>query len=384
MKRSASKQETVVVVGAGMVGHHFCARLRELDRDNRFRLVLIGEEPRAPYDRMNLTQYYERGDGDALRLAEPNFYGEHQIELHVRERATAIDRKRKTLALERARIQSYDTLIIATGSSAFMPSIPGIDKRGVFAYRTLDDLAAIARYAKTVERVAVLGGGLLGLEAARAMQALGLETHVVELAPRLMPRQLDDAGAQLLLHRIRALGVTTLLGSATRAILGDVACTGLRFEDGSELAVDMVVVSAGITPRDDLARGAELAIGAHGGIVVDDALRTSDPNVFAIGECAIHRGVIYGLVAPGYDMAEVVAKQLIGQAATFTGTDRSAKLKLLGVEVAMFGDPFDASRPTRDVVLHDRVKGIYKRLVVSEDAKRLLGGILVGDAAEYG
>ncbi|HEX4351503.1 MAG TPA: FAD-dependent oxidoreductase, partial [Polyangiales bacterium] len=226
MKRSASKQETVVVVGAGMVGHRLCTRLCELDRDGHFRVVLIGEEPRAPYDRVNLTQYYDTGDGDALLLSEPGFYGDKHIELHVHKRVTAIDRANKMLTLDDGRTQTYDKLILATGSSAFMPRIPGIEKPGVFAYRTIDDLAAIARYGRGAKRAAVLGGGLLGLEAARAMQALGLETHVVELAPRLMPRQLDDAGAKLLLNSIVAMGVTAHLGKATQAIIGDAACGG--------------------------------------------------------------------------------------------------------------------------------------------------------------
>jgi nitrite reductase (NADH) large subunit len=385
MKRAeAAKQETIVVVGGGMVGHRFCARLRELDPEGKFRVILIGEEARAPYDRVNLTHYYDTRDGDALLLAEPGFYRDKHIELHVHKRVVSIERAQRRVQLDDGSALAYDKLVLATGSTAFMPRMPGIDKAGVFAYRTIDDLAAIENYAKQVKSAAVLGGGLLGLEAARAMQTLGLTTHVVEIAPRLMPRQLDEAGGKLLLRSVTAMGVTIHLGKATHSVTGEASCTGLCFDDESVLDVDMVVVSAGIRPRDDLARQAELAVGERGGIVVDDSLCTSDPRIFAIGECALHRGMIYGLVAPGYDMADVVAKRLTGQAAAFSGADQSAKLKLMGVDVAMFGDPFCSDQPTKEVVLHDLVKGIYKRLVVSDDAKRLLGGILVGDASEYG
>ena len=377
-------QETVVVVGGGMVGHRMCARLRELDKAKRFRIVLIGEEPRAPYDRVQLTHYYDTRNADDLKLAEEGFYAAQDIELRINLRVTSIERARKTVTLADGSTLAYDKLVLATGSTAFIPRLPGIEKAGVFAYRTIDDLAAIEQYGKGVKSAAVLGGGLLGLEAARAMQALGLETHVVEIAPRLMPRQLDEPGGKLLLRSIEAMGVAAHLGRATKAVLGEAACSGLSFDDDSTLDVDMVVVSAGIRPRDDLARSGEIAVGERGGIVVDDSLLTSDPNIFAIGECALHRGVIYGLVAPGYDMAEVVAKKLTGATGAFAGADQSAKLKLMGVDVAMFGDPFTTHGPTKEVVLHDLVKGIYKRLVVSDDAKRLLGGILVGDAAEYG
>ena len=379
------KSETVLVVGAGMVGHRVCSRLRELDPKRRQRILLIGEEPRGPYDRVHLTQYYESRDPAELALAPDTFFTERGIELHVARAVTGIDREAQQVVYADQTRDAYDWLVLTTGSAPFLPRLPGIDATGVFPYRTIDDLIAIENYAKGARSVAVLGGGLLGLEAARAMQALGLETHVVEIAPRLMPRQLDDSGGKLLLRSIDALGVTTHLGRATQRILGEQHCEGLVFDDSSELKVDMVVVSAGIRPRDELARAAGIAVGERGGIVVDDALRTSDARIYAAGECALHRGTIYGLVAPGYDMADVAARNISGASAdaAFRGADQSAKLKLMGVDVAMFGDPFCTNVPTKEVVLHDLVKGVYKRLVVSDDAKRLLGGILVGDASEY-
>ncbi len=381
------RRDKVVVVGGGMVGHRFCAKLRELDRAGRFQIVLLAEEPRAPYDRVNLTKYYETRDPNALQLAEEGFYVAQHIDLMLNERVVEIDRDKQRVRTARGEYHEYDELVLATGSAAFMPPMPGIDKAGVFPYRTIDDLIALEGYAKNVRSCAVLGGGLLGLEAARAVQELGLTTHVVEIAPRLLPRQLDDAGGKLLLRAITALGVQAHLGRATSRITGDERCTGLAFKDDSELAVDMVVVSAGIRPRDELARASGLLLGERGGVVVDETLSTSDPHVHAIGEVALHRGVIYGLVAPGYEMAEVLAKRLHGQEASFVGADQSAKLKLMGVEVAMFGEPFAPlhhGAPTKEIVLHDMVNGVYKKLVVSDDTKRLLGGVLVGDASQYG
>jgi nitrite reductase (NADH) large subunit len=378
------KRDTVVVVGAGMIGHRFCTRLRELDRNGRYRVLWFGDESHAPYDRVNLAKYYEHNDATALRLAEPGAYAEQQIDLRMPQRVASIDVAANEIRTEAGEIHPYQQLVLATGSAPFIPPLPGIQQAGVFAYRTIDDLAAIGSYATGKKTAIVIGGGLLGLEAARAVQALGLQVHVVELAPRLMPRQLDELGARLLLRSITALGVEVHLGVAPNLVLGDGSCTGLRLANGREIEADMLVVSAGIRPRDELARQAGLMLGERGGVIIDDHLSTSDPQIYAIGEVALHRGVLYGLVAPGYEMADVLAKRLVGQEASFVGADQSAKLKLMGLDVAMFGDPFTQREPTREVALHDLVNGVYKKLVVSDDAKRLLGGILVGDAKDYG
>jgi nitrite reductase (NADH) large subunit len=378
------RRETVVVVGAGMIGHRFCTRLRELDRNNRYRIVWFGEEPHAPYDRVNLVQYYEHDSVDPLLLAAPGAYAEQSIDLRIKKRVTSIEIGSQHVTTDNGERHPYHHLVLATGSAPFMPPLPGIDKAGVFAYRTIDDLAAIRDYAAGKQSVAVIGGGLLGLEAARAVQALGLRAHVVEIAPRLMPRQLDETGAKLVLRAITALGVEVHLGVAPNQVLGTDRCAGLRLANGREIAADMLVVSAGIRPRDELALAAGIMLGDRGGVIVDDHLCTSDPQVYAIGEAALHRGVLYGLVAPGYEMADVLAKRLLGQEASFAGADQSAKLKLMGVDVAMFGDPFTQREPTKEIALHDLVHNVYKKLVVSDDAKRLLGGILVGDAHEYG
>jgi nitrite reductase (NADH) large subunit len=377
-------QKTVVVIGNGMVGHRFCERLVESDAGRSCRIVTFCEEPRPAYDRVNLSKYFERRDAEPLKLACPSWYADNGITLHIGERATAIDRARRVVVSSSGREVAYDVVVLATGSAPFVPEVPGVDKKGVFVYRTIEDLEAILAYAGKAASAAVVGGGLLGLEAAKAVRDLGLETHVVEFAPRLMPRQIDDAGARTLREKIEAMDVRVHLGKATREFLGNGKVEGLAFADGGRLEVNMVVISAGIRPRDELARACGLEVGGRGGVVVDDALRTSDPDIFAIGEVALHRGMIYGLVAPGYEMAEVAAANIAGTARSFAGFDLSTKLTLMGVDVASFGDPFAEADGARALTFHDPIAGVYKKVVVDAGGTRLLGGILIGDASDYG
>ncbi len=278
----------------------------------------------------------------------------------------------------------YDRLVLATGSSAFVPDLPGIKKDGVFVYRTIEDLDAILERATRVRRAAVIGGGLLGLEAARALLDAGLEAHVVEVAPRLMPRQLDAVASRLLEHTVRGLGVRVHVDQRIARFCGNGAVTGIELQNGDVIDADLVIVSCGIRPRDEVAGAAGIALGPRGGVVVDDALRTNDEHVFAIGEVALHRGAIHGLVAPGYEMADVVARNLTGGEASFLGSDGSAKLKLLGTDVATFGDPFQDAARTRVIQIEDQVRSTYKKLVFTDDGRQLLGGILVGEASSYG
>jgi nitrite reductase (NADH) large subunit len=239
-------------------------------------------------------------------------------------------------------------------------------------------------YAGNAKSGVVMGGGLLGLEAAKALIDLGIEqTHVIEFAPRLMPRQIDTAGSAMLQAKLSRLGLQIHLNKSTAVIEGDGLITGLRFNDDSLLETDMLVISAGIRPRDELARLAGLEVGTRGGIVVNAQMQTSNPFVFAIGECALYDGMIYGLVAPGYEMAEVVVAQLAGAEKTFNGFDMSTKLKLIGVDVASFGDAFISEPDCRTIVFEDTYSGIYKRVNISNDGKQLLGGILIGDAEAY-
>ncbi len=377
-------RKTVVVVGNGMVGHRFCERLSALDSERAYQLVTFCEEPRPAYDRVNLTKYFTDHDAAKLRLADPAWYQEQGIMLFVGDRVTAIDRERRVVVSAQGREVPYDVLVLATGSAPFVPPVPGIERKGVFVYRTIDDLDRITAYSEHAKRSAVIGGGLLGLEAAKAAYDLGLETHVVEFAPRLMPRQVDDAGSRALVSKIEALGVRVHLGKNTKEILGNGKVEGMEFACGAKLDVEMVIVSAGIKPRDELARACGLEVGQRGGVVVDDGLRTSDPDIYAIGEVALHKGMIYGLVAPGYDMAEVLAANLAGAERTFTGADLSTKLKLMGVDVASFGNYFADEKTARALTYEDPFKGTYKKLVFNLDGTHLLGGILVGDASDYG
>ena len=376
-------RKTVVVVGNGMVGHRFCERLAEFDVDRRFEIVTFCEERRAAYDRVNLSKYFETRDAEHLKLACPTWYSENGITLHVGDRASAVDRERKVVVSEKGREVSYDIVVLATGSAPFVPTVPGVDKKGVFVYRTIEDLEAILAYAGKSASAAVIGGGLLGLEAAKAVRDLGLETHVVEFAPRLMPRQVDDTGSKTLLDKIEGMNVRVHLGKSTREFLGNGKVEGLSFADGGRLDVDMVVISAGIRPRDELARACGIDVGPRGGVVVDDLLCTSDPDIFAVGEVAAHRGMVYGLVAPGYEMAEIVAANLTGASRSFTGFDMSTKLKLMGVDVASFGDPF-VEKDARALTYEDPFGGVYKKLVFNPQGTRLLGGVLVGDASDFG
>ena len=296
-----------------------------------------------------------------------------------------LDRESRKVTLSDGEVIAYDVLVLATGAAPFVPPVPGRELAGCFVYRTIEDLEAIRAAADTATRGAVIGGGLLGLEAANALVQLGLETHVVEMAPRLMPVQLDDAGGTTLVRHIEKLGVSVHAGAATASVVGaDGQVTGLELAGGDTIETEIVVFSAGIRPRDQLARDAGLEVAERGGVLVDEQCRTADPSVFAIGECAAPGGRMYGLVAPGYAMAEVVVDALLDGAATFTGADMSTKLKLLGVDVASFGDAFATTADSLELVYADAVTGVYKKLVVSSDATRLLGGILVGDASAYG
>ncbi|WP_426059180.1 nitrite reductase large subunit NirB [Hymenobacter sp. B1770] len=373
---------TVVVIGNGMVGYKFCEKL--LAKSTHFNLVVFGEEPRVAYDRVHLSEYFGGKTADDLLMAPKQWYLDNHIALHLGDPVLEIDRASQTVHSRSGLVQPYDYLVLATGSSAFVPDIPGVEKAGVMVYRTIEDLEEIKAYAATARCGAVLGGGLLGLEAAKALLDLGVqETHVVEFAPRLMPRQIDTAGSAMLQSKLEALGLQIHLSKATASIGGEGKIDALHFGDGSVLDVDMLVISAGIRPRDELAKLAGLEVGLRGGIVVNNEMETSDARIFAIGECALHAGMIYGLVAPGYDMAEVVASRLTQGARAFTGYDMSSKLKLIGVDVASFGDPFVAEPHSRAIVFEDAHSGVYKRINISPDGKYLLGGVLIGDAEAY-
>ncbi|MFD0750018.1 nitrite reductase large subunit NirB [Mucilaginibacter calamicampi] len=376
------EKSTVVVIGNGMVGYKFCEKL--VTKSSNFNLIVFGEEPRQAYDRVHLSEYFNGKSADDLSMSSRSWYAENDITLHLADPVQEINRTDKTVHSLSGITIKYDYLVLATGSSAFVPDIPGVEKEGVFVYRTIEDLDLIKAYAANAKTGAVMGGGLLGLEAAKALIDLGIEsTHVIEFAPRLMPRQIDSAGSAMLQSKLKELGLSIHLNKSTSYIGGEHKAESLNFNDDTELPIDMLVISAGIRPRDELAKLAGLHVGTRGGILVDAKMQTSDESIFAIGECALYEGMIYGLVAPGYEMADIVVSQLTGGSKLFYSYDMSTKLKLIGVDVASFGDAFITEPDCRTIVFEDTHKGIYKRINITTDGKYLLGGILIGDADAY-
>jgi nitrite reductase (NADH) large subunit len=381
-------RQRLLVVGHGMVGHRFVLAAIERGLTETHDIVVVGEEPRPAYDRVALTSYFDVG-ADALSFLPSGEYDDPRVALMLGTAVEGFDPETRTALLSDGRVLGYDALVLATGAAPFVPPVPGHDLPGCFVYRTIEDLEAIREAAAGATSGIVVGGGLLGLEAANALHGLGLDTHVVEMAPRLMPVQVDDVGGATLKRHVEALGLTVHTGVASTEVLsgpdGRAAALGLR--DADPVPGEVVVFSAGVRPRDALARAAGLAVAERGGVLVDEQCRTSDPRVWAIGECAAPAGRMYGLVAPGYAMAEVAVDVLLGGPGRFTGADMSTKLKLLGVDVASFGDAFATTDGALEVVFADAVAGIYKKLVVAPDGDGghlLLGGILVGDASAYG
>ncbi len=372
----------IIVVGNGMVGYKFCEKL--VAKSSLYNITVFGEEPRRAYDRVHLSEYFSGKTADDLYLSSPTWYEDNGITLHLDDPIREIDRINKTIHSLKGLSFTYDYLVLATGSSPFVPDIPGIEKNGVFVYRTIEDLELIKACAATAKTGAVMGGGLLGLEAAKALIDLGItDTHVIEFAPRLMPRQVDSAGSAMLQLKLKQLGLNIHLNKSTLSINGTDKIESLSFNDESSLAVDMLVISAGIRPRDEIAKLAGLHVGMRGGIVVNEKMQTSDEFIYAIGECALYEGMIYGLVAPGYEMADIVVNHLTSGEKSFYGYDMSTKLKLIGVDVASFGDAFITEPNCRTIIFEDTHKGTYKRINISNDGKYLLGGILIGDADAY-
>ncbi len=372
----------VVVVGNGMVGHHYVETLVNSDVDSQ--ITIIGGETRPAYDRVHLSEVFDGKQPDDLAMGTREQYKDWGVEAHFGDFVSKIDRDNKQVVTEGGRRFDYDRLVLATGSFPFIPPIPGKDQAHCLAYRTIDDLGEIKASAKGKKVGVVVGGGLLGLECANALKNLGLEAHVVEFAPGLMGVQLDEGGSNMLRRKIEALGVKVHTGKATQRIVeGENLRLKMEFADETELETDMIVFSAGIRPYDQLARDADLKVGERGGIEIDYQCKTSDENIFAIGECAVLGNFIYGLVAPGYRMAEAAVSQLSSEKVSFTGADMSTKLKLLGVDVGSIGDSKGVSEDSQAFVFSDERNDVYKRLNVSSDGKKVLGATLVGDAEDY-
>ncbi len=375
----------LIVIGHGMVGHKFLETLLADTGAAAFDVTVLCEEPRPAYDRVHLSEFFAGKSADDLSLVAPSFFERGNVTLKLDAKAAAVDRAARTVTLEDGDVLGYDKLVFATGSYPFVPPVPGKERKDCFVYRTIEDLEAMLACGSRAKSGVVIGGGLLGLECAKALRDMKLDTHVVEFAPRLMAVQVDDLGGRMLRSKIEELGVTVHTQKNTlRIVDGEGATHRMEFADGSVLETDMIVFSAGIRPRDELARACGLSLGARGGIAIDDACLTSDPDVYAIGECAAWNGQTFGLVAPGYDMARTVAKALLGQEGTFAGADMSTKLKLMGVDVASIGDAHATTPGARSFQFTDERKQVYKKIVVSDCGKRLLGAVLVGDATEYG
>lgn len=364
---------TLVVIGHGMVGHRLVSRLQERDTAGNWRVVVVGEESWPAYDRVNLSTRFAGREHADLVLPEVS-----TADLRLSTTATGVDRQRQLVHLADGSALHYDALVLATGSRPFVPPVPGSES--AFVYRTLDDLDAIQEAVSKGSAGVVVGGGLLGLEAANALRLLGSEAHVVEMAPRLMPAQLDEAGGAMLARHITDLGVHVHCATSVARI--DEAggrASEVLLGDGTVLKTELVVFSAGIRPRDELAASAGLAVGQRGGFLVDSRCRTDDERIWAVGECAAVNGFCHGLVRPGYAMADAVVDQLLGGQAEFAGADTSTRLKLLGVDVAVFGD---SQATGAEAVFSDTRTGIYTKLITDAD-HRLRGGIMVGDTTAH-
>ena len=372
----------VLVIGNGMVGHHFVEQLAQGDADTD--ITVIGGEPRPAYDRVHLSEVFAGKEPSQLALTTREHYRELGVSAHFGDPVAAIEREHKQVITEGGRRFDYDKLVLATGSYPFVPPIPGSDGEHRLTYRNIDDLGEIKASAKSSKVGVVIGGGLLGLECANALRNLGMETHVVEFAPGLMGVQLDGGGSAMLRRKVEGLGVRVHTNKVTEKIVtGDERRFKMAFADGSELETDMIVFSAGIRPEDSLARAAGVDVGERGGIVVDYHCRTSDSDILAVGECALFGGRIFGLVAPGYRMAEVAVSQFAGDRLQFQGADMSTKLKLLGVDVGSIGDAHGQAEGSIAFTYSDEREEVFKRLIVSADGKVLLGAVMVGDCSGY-
>ncbi|MDE8602423.1 nitrite reductase large subunit NirB [Marinomonas sp. RSW2] len=381
---SANKPH-LVVVGNGMVGHHFVEQIIAQGGHELFHIIVFGEEPHLAYDRVHLSEYFTGKGAADLAMTDGSLYDDNGVRYFTNSLVTQIDRAAKLLVLKNGETLSYDKLVLATGSYPFVPPIPGHKRNNTFVYRTLEDLDAIRNCAKTVTRGTVVGGGLLGLEAANALKNLGLETSVVEFAPRLMPVQLDEKGGSVLKGMIEGLDVKVYTDTATQDIVdGETAFHRMNFADGTHLETDLILFSAGIRPQDALAKQSGLEAGERGGITINNHCQTSDEDIYSIGECALWNGRIYGLVAPGYTMAKAAVGHLLGtESVSFTGADMSTKLKLLGCDVGSVGDAHAQTQGSKVFVYQDEISQSYRKMVVSEDGKKLLGAVLVGDNSYY-
>jgi nitrite reductase (NADH) large subunit len=377
------KKAKLVLIGNGMAGYKFCEKFVKYKLSKKYDLIVFGEEQYPAYDRVNLTNYFIVSSAEELFMAPVSWYAENKIVLRRGEQVIEISRSEKLVKTSNGQTESYDKLIFATGSNPFVPNINGLKLAGVFVYRTIDDLNKIKSYISSAKKALVIGGGILGLEAARALLQKKLSVSVIEISAQLMPRQLDTTAGKILLTSLNNLGLTVLFQKKIVSIEGEQTIKYVKFSDGSQEAADIVIISAGIIPRDELAKNAGLKIGHNGGIVVNDHTLTSDPNIYAIGECAFIGGRIWGLAAPCFEMADVLAARLSGIFKVFSGDVVFSKLKVVETSVVSFGDSIAEFESGESFIQSDEDAGIYRRINISEDKKRLIGGILIGDISGH-
>ena len=370
-------REKLIVVGNGMAG---CRAVEEILKrtPDRFDIAVFGAEPRVNYNRIMLSPVLA-GDKafDDIVINDHAWYADNGIMLHAGDPVVAIDRAARTVTARSGTVMAYDRLLLATGSTPFMIPVPGIDLPGVITFRDMDDVTAMLDVAANGGHAVVIGGGLLGLEAAHGLSLRGMHVTVVHLMGHLMERQLDEAAGFLLKRELEGRGQVVLTTAHTESITGEARVTGVRLKDGTLLPADLVVMAVGIRPHTALAKDAGVDTGR--GILVDDHMVTSDPSILAVGECVEHRGLCYGLVAPLWEMCAALADGLAGTPAGYAGSVTSTKLKVSGIDVFSAGD-FSGGDGTEDIVLRDAARGVYKRLVVAGD--RLIGAVLYGDTAD--
>lgn len=373
------EKKRIVLVGNGMAGVNVIEQLLKLAGDGAFDITIFGEEPYPNYNRILLSSVLAgEMDLNSIVLHGWEWYRSHGIRLYTGQRVTKIDRERRTVTSDQSVTVPYDELILATGSLPFILPVPGVDKKGVIAFRSIGDCRYMMDAAQRYRKAVVIGGGLLGLEAARGLLNLGMDVSLVHLMEFLMERQLDPTASRMLEAELRKQGIKFMFNKKTERILGDERVTGVQFDDGTSVEADLVVMAAGIRPNVELAKSAGLNV--NRGIVVDDELRTSDPYIHAVGECAEHRGMVYGLVAPLYEQGHVLAKKLAGvPTEPYKGSVVATQLKVSGVNVFSAGEFMDAS-DTKCFKIHDEAKGVYKK-VLFRDGKAV-GGIIFGDNSE--
>lgn len=371
-------KKQLVLVGNGMAGVRAIEEILSIAKDE-FQITIFGAEPHPNYNRILLSKVLQ-GDTDIkdITLNDWDWYEENNIQLYTNETVIKVDTENKTVITDADRIQPYDELILATGSVPFILPIPGADKKGVTAFRDIKDTDTMLAASKQYKKAAVIGGGLLGLEAARGLLNLGMDVSVIHLAPFLMERQLDATAGRLLQNELEKQGMTFLLEKQTEEIVGDDRVEGLRFKDGTSIEADLVVMAVGIRPNTTL--GAESGIPVNRGIIVNDYMQTEIPHIYAVGECAEHRGIAYGLVAPLYEQAKVLAKHICGiETKPYEGSVLSTQLKVSGVEVFSAGD-FNESEEKKAIKVFDEQDGIYKKIVLR--GNQIVGAVLFGDSSE--